>query len=207
LTPEIDTTAVREHYDREAASYDRRMEVFERIVFGEGRRWVCEQARGDVLELAAGTGRNLAFYPSAVTIPAIELSPEMLAIAQRRAAELGRPATLRLGDAQRLDFADAQFDTVVCTLSLCTIPDDGAAVAEAMRVLKPGGRFVLLEHVRSSRPHVRGGQRLLEPLFLKFQADHLCREPLEHLTAAGFVIERLERSKLGIVERVRARKP
>ena len=73
----------------------------------------------------------------------------MLDIARRRAGELGRPVELRLGDAQALEFEDATFDTVVCTLSLCTIPDDRAAVAEVRRVLRPGGRFVLLEHVRS----------------------------------------------------------
>jgi ubiquinone/menaquinone biosynthesis C-methylase UbiE len=73
----------------------------------------------------------------------------MLEIARRRARELGREADLRVGDAQALDFPDDRFDSVVCTLSLCTIPDDRAAVAEVRRVLRPGGRFLLLEHVRS----------------------------------------------------------
>ncbi len=76
----------------------------------------------------------------------------MLDVARRRAVELSRPVELRLGDAKALEFEDATFDTVVCTLSLCTIPDDRAAVAEVRRVLRRGGRFVLLEHVRSSGP-------------------------------------------------------
>jgi SAM-dependent methyltransferase len=80
-------------------------------------------------------------------------------------------------------------------------------VSEVERVLRPGGRFVLLEHVRSPVPAVRFGERMLGPLMLRFEDDHLLREPLDHLTADGFEIERLERSKLGIVERVAARKP
>jgi len=74
-------------------------------------------------------------------------------------------------------------------------------------VLRPEGRFLLLEHVRSPNRAVRGVQRLLDPLFVRFEGDHIAREPLEHLLAEGFAVERLERSKLGIVERVAARKP
>jgi glyoxylase-like metal-dependent hydrolase (beta-lactamase superfamily II) len=133
--------------------------------------------------------------------------PRALEIARKRARELGRKIDLRVGDAQALDFPDASFDTVICTLALCTIPDDRAAVSEAKRVLRPGGRFLLLEHVRSPVPSVRLGQRLLEPLMLRFEGDHLLREPLEHLRAEEFAIERLLRSKLGIVERIAARKP
>jgi ubiquinone/menaquinone biosynthesis C-methylase UbiE len=201
------TDAVRGHYDKTASRYDRQIKFFERVLFGDGRQWVCSQAQGDVLEIAAGTGRNLRHYPPDVRVTGIELSPAMLELARREAAAAGRDADLRVGDAQALEFPDESFDTVVCTLSLCTIPDDRAAVAEAKRVLRPGGRFLLLEHVRSPVPAIRIGQRLLEPLMLRFEHDHLLREPLDHLRAEGFGVERLERSKLGIVERVAARKP
>jgi len=194
-------------YEKEAPKYDRQLRFFERLLFAGGREWVCSQAEGEVLEIAVGTGRNLPHYSGDVRLTGIELSPAMLEIARARARELGRDADLRAGDAQTLDFPDERFDTVVCTLSLCTIPDDRAAVAEARRVLRPGGAFLLLEHVRSPVLPVRVGQRLLEPLFVRFEADHLLREPLDHLRAEGFKIERLERSKLGIVERVAARKP
>jgi ubiquinone/menaquinone biosynthesis C-methylase UbiE len=131
----------------------------------------------------------------------------MLDVARRRAIELGRPVELRLGDAQALEFEDAMFDTVVCTLSLCTIPDDRTAVAEVRRVLRPGGRFVLLEHVRSPVRTVRSIQRLLAPAFVRFGADHVLREPFEHVQAEGFSIDSLQRSKLGLVERLVTRKP
>jgi ubiquinone/menaquinone biosynthesis C-methylase UbiE len=202
-----ETDRVRQIYEKEAGRYDLQISFFERLLFGGGREWVCSQARGDVLEIAVGTGRNLPHYPDGIRLTAIELSPAMLEIAEQRSKELGVEADLRVGDAQRLDFPDERFDAVVSTLSLCTIPDDAAAVREVRRVLRPGGRFLALEHVRSPRRVIRAGQRLLDPLAVRFQADHLAREPLEHLTAQGFAIDHLERSKLGIVERVAARKP
>jgi ubiquinone/menaquinone biosynthesis C-methylase UbiE len=202
-----ETERVRSFYEKEADKYDREMRFFERLLFGGGREWVCRQATGDVLEIAAGTGRNLPYFDNEVRLTGIELSPAMLEIARARARELDRDADLRVGDAQSLEFADESFDTVVCTLALCTIPDDRAAVAEVRRVLRPGGRFLLLEHVRSPLLPVRLVQRLLEPLSVRFQADHLVREPLDYLSAECFAIERLERSKLGIVERIAARKP
>jgi ubiquinone/menaquinone biosynthesis C-methylase UbiE len=202
-----ETDRVRGVQDKQAPRYDRQMNFFDRILFAGGRQWACSRAEGQVLEIALGTGRNLAHHRDDVKLTGIELSPEMLAIAQRRAAELGREADLRIGDAQHLDFADTSFDSVVCTLALCTIPDDRAAVDEAFRVLRPGGRFLLLEHVRSPVTPVRVAQRMLEPLTIRFEADHLTREPLDHLAAAGFEVEELERSKWGIVERIAARKP
>jgi ubiquinone/menaquinone biosynthesis C-methylase UbiE len=202
-----ETERVRRSQDRNAPHYDRQIALFERILFAGGRQWVCGQAHGRVLELAVGTARNLPHYPSDVTLTGVELSPEMLAIGRRRATELAREADFRLGDAQALEFPDDSFDTVVCTLGLCTIPDPRRAVAEAWRVLRPGGQILLLEHVRSPLLPVRVLQRLLEPLSVRFAADHLTREPLDYLRAEGFQVERLERSKWGIVERSSARKP
>jgi ubiquinone/menaquinone biosynthesis C-methylase UbiE len=202
-----ETERVRRIYDKTAPRYDRQIRFFERMLFEGGRQWVCSRARGQTLELAAGTGRNLRFYPADVRITCVEFSPAMLEIARARANALGRDVDLRLGDAQALEFADESFDTVVCTLGLCTIPDDRKAVAEAKRVLRPGGRFVVLEHVRSPAPAVRVVQRTLEPLFRWLGGDNLLREPLDQLRAERFDIEEQERSKWGIVERVSARKP
>lgn len=201
------TERVRAYYDRLAPRYDRRIRVFEKLLFGDGRRWACSQAAGDVLEAAIGTGRNLAFYPDDVRLTGIDLSPKMIDIARQRARELDRQVELQVGDAQALSFADASFDTVVCTLSLCCIPDDRRAVAEMKRVLRPGGRLVLLDHVASDVAVVRAVQRALEPLWVRFHAESLLRHPLELVRAAGFEIEWHERSKWGIVERVIARKP
>jgi ubiquinone/menaquinone biosynthesis C-methylase UbiE len=110
-----ETERVRTIQDREAPRYERQISVFERVLFGDARRWVCEQAHGDVLELAIGTARNLPYYPADVTLTGIELSPQMLTIGRRRAEQLGRRVDLRVGDAQALELADASFDAVVCT--------------------------------------------------------------------------------------------
>ncbi len=190
-----------------AHRYDKDIAFFERILFAGGREWVCAQVKGSVLEVAVGTGRNLSFYPPNARLTGIEFSPAMLEIARARAAELGIEVDLREGDAQALEFEDASFDTVVITLALCSIPDDRKAVAEARRVLRPSGRLLLLEHVRSPLLPVRTAQRVVDLFTVRFEGDHMVREPLEHLRAEGFEIDHLERSKLGIVERVAAHKP
>jgi SAM-dependent methyltransferase len=190
-----------------AAGYDRSIAVFERFLFGGGREWVCSRATGTTLEIAIGTGLNLPLYPRDVRLVGIELSPEMLKLARERAVALSRQVDLYEGDAERLPYPDAAFDSVVITLALCSIPDDAAAVREAHRVLRPGGRLLLLEHVASPKRWVWGGQWLLDHLTVRLEGDHLIREPVVHLRSAGFEIEELERLKLGIVERVAARKP
>jgi ubiquinone/menaquinone biosynthesis C-methylase UbiE len=202
-----ETERVRSIQDKAAPRYDRQMNFFDRVLFTDGREWACSQATGEVLEIAVGTGRNLEHYPAGTKLTGIELSEEMLSIARRRAGELEIDADLRQGDAQALDFPERSFDTVILTLGLCTIPDDRAAVRQARRVLRPGGRLVLLEHVRSPLFAVRAVQRLLEPLSVRFEADHLLRDPLDYLANEGFEVESVERLKLGIVERTVARKP
>jgi ubiquinone/menaquinone biosynthesis C-methylase UbiE len=201
------TERVRSYYNDIAPQYDHWVGYFEKVLVGDGRRWACAQAAGEVLEVAIGTGRNLTFYPKGVRVTGIDLSPAMLAIARRRANELGQQADLREGDAQALDFPDERFDSVVCTLSLCCIPDERKAVVEIRRVLRPAGRLVLLDHVVSNVAPVRAVQRLLEPLWIHWFRDSLLRRPVEHLQADGFEMVWQERSKLGIIERVLARKP
>jgi ubiquinone/menaquinone biosynthesis C-methylase UbiE len=196
-----ETDRVRAIYDRNAERYDS-SERSERIVFGDGVRRICGDARGDVLELAVGSGRNLRYYPDGVRLTGVELSEEMLRIARERASQLSVDADLRQGDVQSLAFDDASFDTVVCTFSLCTIPDERRALVEARRVLRPGGLLLLAEHVRSPNRIVRLLERLAEPVLQRIYGDHLLRDPLDHLESVGFTVARVERSRLGIVERV-----
>ena len=200
-----ETERVRRFYEQTAGRYDSEIAFFERLLFTGGREWVCSQAQGDVLEIGIGTGRNLGHYRSGMQLVGLDVSPAMLQHAGQRASELGIVVDLRLGDAQALPFPDGSFDSVVSTLALCSIPDDVLAVAEVKRVLRAGGRFLLLEHVRSPSRPVRLVQRVLDPLAVRLTADHLLREPLDRLREEGFVIERVERSKWGVVERVAAR--
>lgn len=197
---------MREIFDASAAHYDKAMSFNEKLLFGDGRSWACSQARGQVLEIAIGTGLNLPFYPIGIELTGIEISPAMLEIARKRAQILGRQVKLIEGDAEALPFPNQSFDTVVSTIALCSIPDEQKAVEEAYRVLRLGGRFIALEHVRSPNIFIRGIERLLESYTVRTQADHLLREPVECVQAAGFHIEYLKRQKLGIVERLIARK-
>jgi ubiquinone/menaquinone biosynthesis C-methylase UbiE/predicted ester cyclase len=205
--PPSETERVRWIFDKQARKYDRSMSRFERLLFAGNREWVCERADGEVLELAAGTARNLPFYSGDVKVTGVELSPEMAVLGRRRAEEVGREIDMRVGDAESLPFPDGSFDTVVCTYGLCTIPDDAAAVREAKRVLRPGGSILLAEHVRSPNPIIRTIQRVLEPFAHRLGGDHLLREPLHHLAAEGFEVDEVRRQKAGWVELVAARKP
>ncbi len=202
-----ETERVRRIWEKLAPRYDKDIAFFERLLFADGRHWVCSQARGEVLEIGVGTGRNLEHYPPSIRLTTIDISPPMLDIARQRASTLGREVDLRVGDAQALEFADESFDTVVFTLSLCSIPDDRKALREARRVLRPGGRLLLLEHVASPRWPVRSVQRLLDWITVRTVADHQVRNPFVHLKELGFEVDRIERLKWGIVERVAARKP
>lgn len=189
-----------------ARRYDSGIHVPERLLFPDGRAWVAARVRGRILEIGIGTGLNLPLYPRDLEVVGIDISPHMVAQAKQRAAEVGIPADLREGDAQALPFPDASFDTVVSTLSLCTVPDERRAVAEAKRVLRPGGRFVILEHVRSPQPIARAVERVLDPLAAWLACDHLMREPVEALLAEGFEIAELLRSRAGVIERVLAKR-
>src|SRR6266576_4622797 len=94
--PSSESQRVRDIFEREAPQYDRQISFFEKVLFGGGREWVCSKAEGEVLEIAAGTGRNLSHYPADVRLTMTEFTPAMLAIARRRQADLGREADLRV---------------------------------------------------------------------------------------------------------------
>ncbi len=195
------------YWDQQAARYDRAMTFWDRHLFGDSRPWACGRAVGEVLEVAVGTGRNLPFYPDGTRLTGVDWSPGMLAIARQRAADLGRDADLRTGDAQALDFPDSSFDTVLCALGLCAIPDDRRAVAEMARVLRPGGRLLLVDHVAAAASALRAGQWLYERVTIPLAGEHFRRRPLTCVRELGFEVEETERFRLGIVERVCARKP
>ncbi len=199
-TRDSETDRIRRIYDRRAATPPSTRR-------DANLRWLCGQAEGETLEIGIGRGRTLPFYPRDVRLTGIELSGVALGTASRLAADLGRDVILHQGDAAALPYPDDHFDTVVFSFVLCTIPDDRRAVAEAVRVLHPGGRLLLVEHVRSPNPIVRAIERLADPITRRWEADHLLREPLYHVLAEGMEIETLERSWFGVVERLAARKP
>lgn len=199
---------VRRSWAKQAPRYDKSIGFFERRVFGsEHREWACTRATGRTLEVAVGTGLNLAHYPAEVTLTAIDLSPEMLSIARDRADSLKQEIDLREGDAHDLPFDRASFDTVVCTYSLCNIPDPLRAVAEMKRVLRPGGKLILVDHIRSAVRLIFWFQKAVEFFTRRLEGEHMTRRSLEHVKAEGFEVQERERMRAGIVERLTATKP
>lgn len=206
--PQTRTPHPRTVYARLAPSYDRGMRVMDRVFgFTAGRRWALGSVRGRVLELGIGTGRNLPHHGGDAHVVGIDLSRPMLEQAARRAIAFHGRIALVEADATALPFPDAHFSTVVSTLTLCTYPDPVAAMREALRVLVPGGELRCMEHGEPSGRLLRAGARRLEPLALRFEADHLTRNPAHILRAAGAEVVSVQRSRRGIVWRVVARKP
>jgi ubiquinone/menaquinone biosynthesis C-methylase UbiE len=194
-------------WEKMAPRYDRDIQFWEKVQFGGGREWIGARAKGRVLEVAVGTGRNFDFYSRGVGITGVDLSPDMLDIARRHATDLDLEVDLRVAAAEALPFDDDSFDTAVCTLSLCTIPDPAASIAEMKRVLRPGGQLLLLDHIGSSWWPIWAAQRLIEQLTIRAAGEHMTRRQLPLVEAAGFDIVETQRLKAGTVERIAARKP
>jgi ubiquinone/menaquinone biosynthesis C-methylase UbiE len=205
--PRSATAKQRRVWNRSAPGYDDKIAGAERSLLRGGREWIGARASGRVLEVAIGTGRSLPFYADAVELTGVDLSPAMLDLARRRAAELGREVELLEADAEHLPFDDVRFDTVVCELALCSIPRPTAALAEMVRVLKPGGRLLLLDHVGSTFPPLWALQWIVERVTIPVAGEHFTRRPLPWVEAAGLTVDESVRLKSGTVERVSAVKP
>lgn len=201
---------VQEYFkDRMVRNYDRMLRPFERRTFGESRHRLLRHAEGRVLDLGAGTGANFAYYPREVR-HVVALDPElgMLATADGKREAATVPVVIVAGSAESLPFPDATFDTVVATLVFCTIGDPGRAIAEVARVLAPGGRVLMLEHVRSSNPLLGIVMDAATPLQRLVAAGcHLNRKTHGLVARAGFSVEVLRRRALGCVVEIEAIRP
>lgn len=162
-------------------------------ILEERKRWV-PRAHGEVLEIGVGSGLNLAFYDPARarSVTAIDPSAPLLARAAPRARDARVPIELVRGDAEALPFADATFDSVVMTYTLCSIPHPERALAELRRVLRPDGELVFVEHGLSDDPSTRRWQRRLTPLWKQVSGGcHLDRDAGALVRAAGFTSDDL----------------
>lgn len=171
--------------------YDFVLAPFEILILKKLRFNLLQKAYGKTLEVGFGTGLNFPYFPNDVQYVGIEPDESMRTVAQKKA--LHNHLHIKEGDAQSLEFPDSTFDTVVATLVFCSIPNPDKAIEEVWRVLKPGGRFLLLEHVRRNTP-IAG--RLLDfftPLWKHVAGGcHLNRDPGKHLQEVGFKIESVQ---------------
>jgi ubiquinone/menaquinone biosynthesis C-methylase UbiE len=158
------------------------------------RRRTLDAAEGLVLEIGAGSGLNFPCYAATLErIVALDPSPPLLRLAAGRRGEARLPISLLCASGERLPFADAVFDTAVTTWTLCTIADPVAALREARRVLKPGGKLLFVEHGLSPTPPTASWQRRLTPCWKAIAGGcHLDRRIDELIRAAGFRIDRLD---------------
>lgn len=156
-------------------------------------------ASGRVLEIGIGTGRNLRYYDSRKVESLLGLDPSLAwhRLARRRLAKLDVPVQPLALSAESIPLDDASVDCIVCTYTLCTIPDPQAALAEFRRVLKPDGRLLFSEHGLSPDPSVRRWQQRLEPLWKPLAGGcHLTRDTRELLEGAGFCLEQIDQRYL-----------
>jgi ubiquinone/menaquinone biosynthesis C-methylase UbiE len=180
-----------------AAVYDPFFWLAERAGLAERRRALVAQAHGRVLEIGAGTGLNAAHYPADVDLILSEPDEAMAARLRRRLDALGRRAEVVRAGADALPFATSSFDTVVSTLVLCTVPDQEVALQEITRVLRPGGRLLFLEHVRSDSPRwARWQDRLNAPWGAFAEGCNCNRRTLDALERSPLRLHAVERAPM-----------
>jgi ubiquinone/menaquinone biosynthesis C-methylase UbiE len=186
-----------------AFGYDFFFARAERGGLRELRRRTLAEASGATLEIGAGTGLNHDLYPAAVTeLTLTEPFAPMASQLREKAAELSRPTTVVEAPAEALPFDDDSFDTVTLTLVLCTVPEPDRALAEIARVLRPGGRFLFLEHVRNPEPRLAKRQDRLNRPWRAFGHGCNCnRDTLATIEHSPLEVERAER---GIIPRMPA---
>ncbi|HZS24633.1 MAG TPA: class I SAM-dependent methyltransferase [Gaiellaceae bacterium] len=180
-----------------AAMYDRVGRASEDAGMRDERRRLLASAEGVAIEIGAGTGLNLAHYPAAVTrLVLAEPDRHMRARLARRVAELHPAAEVVDAPAERLPFPAATFDTAVVTLVLCSVPDQAAALDEIARVLKPDGRLLFLEHVRSDDPKVASLQDRIRPVTSCCVGCNPNRATLVAIEASALTVESVQHGEI-----------
>lgn len=202
----MNTNNIRDKYNENAAGFDRHIWAIERLFLNKYRERLVSQARGKTLEIAVGTGVNLPYYDEGCDITGIDISEGMLAEAKKVSQTIDAPVTLVEMDAEKLSFDNDAFDTVLTTLSLCTIIEPESALVEMKRVLKPDGVLLLIEHVVCENSILHKIQDILTPYFRNHLGCNLNRDTVGLIEKAGFKLNRIESRLWGIFKIIQASK-
>jgi phosphatidylethanolamine/phosphatidyl-N-methylethanolamine N-methyltransferase len=195
-----DPNPTRKRYDRLAPFYDFLESPMERLRFASWRAGLRDRIVGArVLEVGVGTGKNFPYYPSRGKVIGVDLSPRMLARAGRKAANLDLEVELLEMDAQSLGFRDRVFDTIFATFVFCSVPDPAEGLRELRRVCRPGGRLLLLEHMRPANPILGLLFDLLNPMVVHMMGANINRRTMENIRRAGWRIREAKRLSLDVV--------
>ncbi len=195
------TEIIRRRYNRTARFYD----LMDKMIPDVIRKKAIDKARGKVLEVGVGTGKNLPYYREGCEVTGIDFSPGMLAKAREKVRQTKVPVTLLEMDAQHMTFPDDSFDTVLATCVFCSVPDPVQGLREVKRVCKPGGKIILLEHVRSDNPILGWLMDRLNPVSLHMIGSNINRRTVENVQAAGIDIQQVENVAGKIVKLIVAR--
>lgn len=183
------TEIIKQRYNRTSKFYD----MMDRMIKESVRKKAIEMAKGKVLEVGVGTGKNLSYYPSDCQVIGIDFSPGMLNKAREKVKLLGlKNVELIEMDAQNLAFPDNTFDTVVATCVFCSVPDPIKGLKEVKRVCKPDGQIILYEHVRSDNSILGFLMDLLNPVAVTMVGANINRRTVENVKEAGITIRDIE---------------
>ena len=174
------------------------LDRYQHHLLGARKRELLADLPPTVVELGSGTGASLRYLPEGTRLIAVEPNVHMHPALRRHAASRGVELEIRQESAERTSLPDASVDVVICTLVLCTVSDPAATVAEVRRILRPGGRFIFIEHVHAEARPLRRLQRIVaRPWRYTFEGCELDRDTASILATAGFDDLRIDRFRLG----------
>lgn len=185
------TEATKTRYNRIAPIYNIIESIPEQF-FKALRKKLLAKAKGKILEVGVGTGKNFPYYPKGADVTGIDIADHMISIARENALKLGLSFNLQEGDAQYLKFSDNSFDTVVATFVFCSVPDPIKGLKEIHRVVKRDGQVLFLEHVRIDEPVIGWIMDRMNALFVRMLGANINRRTVENVKKAGLTIESLE---------------
>ena len=180
------TEKIIKRYDRVSRFYDIFEQPMEIMALKRWRREVTQDLNGRVLEVGVGTGKNIPYYPDDIDIIAIDFSDKMLSKAKERVKKLNTKVELIQMDVQDMDFPDNAFDMVFTTCVFCSVPDPVKGLQEIKRVCKPGGKIILIEHVRSEIKVMGLVMDLFNPLTVNLYGANINRRTVDNIKKAGF---------------------